>query len=53
MRWGILWGQKNRRWIIKAVDRRTRRTVAWVVGDRHAQTFERLYDQVIPNPIIY
>lgn len=38
--------KKNKIWIIKAVDRRTRRTVAWVVGHRDAATFQRLYDKV-------
>jgi insertion element IS1 protein InsB len=33
-------------WIIKAVDRRTRRTIAWVTGGRDAATFKRLYDKV-------
>lgn len=43
MKCGILWGQKK--WIIKAVDRSTRRTVAWVVGGRNAATFKRLYNK--------
>jgi IS1 family transposase len=29
---------------MKAVDRRTGRTIAWVLGGRDAATFERLYD---------
>src|SRR5215475_13262520 len=33
-------------WIIKAVDRRTWRTIAWVLGSRDAATFQRLYDKV-------
>jgi insertion element IS1 protein InsB len=33
-------------WVIKAVDRRTRRTVAWVLGGRDAGTFRQLYDKV-------
>ncbi len=33
-------------WIIKAVDRRTGRTVAWVTGRRDVKTFRRLYDKV-------
>ena len=31
---------------MKAVDRRTGRTVAWVLGGRDATTFQRLYDKV-------
>jgi len=40
------WLKKNKIWLLKAVDRRTRRTVAWVVGGRDAATFQRLYDKV-------
>lgn len=29
-------GSKNKRWIIKALDRGSRRCVAWVVGGRDA-----------------
>ena len=38
--------KKNKRWIIKALDRNSRRTVAWVIGNRDAATFKRLYDKV-------
>jgi insertion element IS1 protein InsB len=38
--------KKNKTWIIKAVDRSTGRTVAWVIGGRDAATFQRLYDKV-------
>jgi len=38
--------KKNKKWIIKAVDRATGRTVAWVLGRRDAATFKRLYDKV-------
>ena len=37
---------KNNRWIIKALDRNTRRTVAWLVGGRDAATVRRLYGQL-------
>jgi insertion element IS1 protein InsB len=40
------WIKKNKIWVIKAVDRRTRRTVAWVLGNRDTATFQRLYDKV-------
>lgn len=33
-------------WIIKAVDRGARRTIAWVTGRRDAATFRRRYDNV-------
>ena len=36
--------KKRKLWIIKAVDRRTGRTIAWVLGGRDAATFQRLYD---------
>jgi insertion element IS1 protein InsB len=38
--------KKNKVWVIKAIDRRTRRTVAWVLGRRDTATFRRLYDKV-------
>lgn len=38
--------KKNKKWIIKAVDRSTGRTIAWVTGGRDAATFRRLYDKV-------
>ena len=42
-------------WIIKAVDRRTGRTIAWVLGSRDAATFQRLYDKVkhLTNCLFY
>ena len=46
MRCGILSVQKNQCWVIKALDRGTRRCVAWVVGGRDADTFQRLYAKV-------
>lgn len=36
-------GSKNKRWIIKALNRRTRQTVAWVTGGHDAATFKRPY----------
>ena len=38
--------KKNQCWVIKALDRGTRRCVAWVVGGRDADTFQRLYAKV-------
>jgi len=38
--------KKRKLWVIKAVNRRTRRTVAWVLGGRDTATFRRLYDKV-------
>ena len=38
--------KKRKIWIIKAVDRRTGRTIAWVLGGRDAATFQRLYDKL-------
>jgi insertion element IS1 protein InsB len=38
--------KKNKLWLLKAVDRTSRRTVAWVLGGRDAATFQRLYDKV-------
>jgi insertion element IS1 protein InsB len=38
--------KKNKLWLIKAIDRSTGRTVAWVLGNRDTATFQRLYDKV-------
>jgi insertion element IS1 protein InsB len=38
--------KKRKLWIIKAVDRRTGRTIAWVLGGRDAATFQQLYDKL-------
>jgi insertion element IS1 protein InsB len=47
--------KKNKLWLIKAIDRRTGRTVAWVLGNRDVATFRRLYDKVkhLKNCIFY
>ena len=42
----LYWIKKNKTWLIKAVDRGTGRTVAWVLGHRDTATFQRLYDKV-------
>ena len=44
--WHFLRSKKNKRWIIKALDRNTRRTIAWVVRGRDAATVSRLYCQL-------
>jgi insertion element IS1 protein InsB len=38
--------KKKKKWIFKAIDRRTRRTVAYVIGNRDIATFKRLYDKL-------
>ena len=47
--------KKNKKWIIKALDRSTGKTVAWVTGNRDAATFRRLYKKVkhLENCIFY
>ena len=49
------WFKKNKKWIIKALDRSTGKTVAWVTGDRDATTFQRLYEKVkhVENCVFY
>jgi insertion element IS1 protein InsB len=42
----LYWVKKNKCWIWKALDRRTRRVLTWVVGRRDAATFRRLYARV-------
>jgi len=46
MRCGILSVKKKKLWVIKAVDRGTRRTVDWVLGRRNTATFRRLYNKM-------
>ena len=38
--------KKNKLWAVKAIDRSTRKTVAWVLGNRNTATFRRLYKKV-------
>jgi insertion element IS1 protein InsB len=47
--------KKRKLWVIKAVDRRTRRTVARVLGNRDTATFTRLYQKVkhLKNCLFY
>jgi insertion element IS1 protein InsB len=46
MRCGSSFNLKRKLWIIKAVDRRTGKTIAWVFGGRDATTVQRLYDKL-------
>jgi insertion element IS1 protein InsB len=46
MKCGIISGQKNLCWLWKALDRHTRRTIAWVVDRRDAAIFRHLYKRV-------
>ena len=46
MKCGILLVLKRKLWVIKAIDRDTRRTVAWVLGGRDSAAFRRLYNKV-------
>ena len=51
-----LYRQKKRKlWVIKAVDRRTGKMIAWVLGKRNQKTFKRLYDKLkhLKNCIFY
>jgi insertion element IS1 protein InsB len=43
---GILYNKKRKLWVIKAVNRRTRKTVGWMPGGRGSGTFRRLYNKV-------
>ena len=43
---GIFYSQKNKKWIIKALDRHTRWTVAWVVSGRNATKARKLYNKL-------
>jgi insertion element IS1 protein InsB len=53
--WHFVGSKKNKLWILKALDRSTRRVVAWVLGHRDTATFRRLYSKVkhLKNCIFY
>ena len=55
MKCGIISSKKRKLWVIKAVDSRTGRTVAWVLGGRDEATFRRLYAKVkhLENCVFY
>ena len=38
--------KKNKKWILKAVNRVTQKTLAWVVGNRDIATCKRLYEKI-------
>jgi IS1 family transposase/transposase-like protein len=44
--WYFIQSTKEKSGLLKAVDRGTGRTIAWVLGGRHAATFQRLYDKL-------
>jgi len=44
--WHFIQKKPNKLWLIKAIDRKTGRTIAWVLGKRDAKTFTRLYSKV-------
>jgi insertion element IS1 protein InsB len=47
--------KKKKLWLIKAIDRRSGKTIAWVLGRRDSATFQRLYDKIkhLENCIFY
>ena len=53
--WHFVGLKKNKLWVLKAIDRSTRRTVAWVLGRRDTETFGRLYKRVkhLKNCVFY
>ncbi len=42
----FLASKKNKRWILKAVNRLSQKTLAWVIGNRDIATCKRLYDKL-------
>ena len=44
--WHFIQKKANKLWLIKAMDRKTKRTIAWVLGKRDAKTFARLYSKL-------
>jgi len=53
--WHFIQKKTNKLWLIKAIDRKTGSTVAWVLGKRDEKTFARLYSKVshLKNCIFY
>ncbi len=51
----FLRSKKNKTWILKAVDRWTQRTIAWVIGRRNIRTCKRLYEKLkhVKNATFY
>ncbi len=47
--------KKNKKWILKTVDRRTRHTIGWIIGGRDIATVKRLYAKLehLKNTIFY
>ena len=46
MKCGIFLKKTNKKWIFKAVDLCTHKTVAWVTGNRSATTVRKLYEKL-------
>jgi insertion element IS1 protein InsB len=46
MKCGISLKKKKKLWVIKALDRRTGRIIAWELGGRNVATFRRLYKKL-------
>jgi insertion element IS1 protein InsB len=44
--WHFRQKKNNKTWIIKAIDRCTGKTIAWVIGQRDEATFKRLYMKI-------
>lgn len=53
--WHFIDKKQNKLWIIKAIDKYTGKIIGYVIGNRDAETFQRLYDKVasIGNIIWY
>jgi len=44
--WHFIQKKANKLWLIKSIDRKAGRTIAWVLGKRDGKTFAQLYDKV-------
>ena len=44
--WHFIQKKAHKLWLIKAMDRKTGRVIAWVLGKRDAKTFARLYSKI-------
>lgn len=53
--WHFIERKKNKIWLIRALDRGSKKIIAWVLGKRNAGTVQKLYDKLkrLPNAMFY
>lgn len=46
MNWRLLWVKKNKIWLWTAVNKHSPGILAWILGDRSAETFKQLWKTI-------